>query len=209
MCPYGGSVRAQIVWTNSAGGDWNTGSNWSSQSVPNGASALLPGFSTGSYTVTVGTLSTVNDLQVYETGSLTSNVNAYLNLSNAMLSAASVEVGPGQLASASLTVGGNGTLSITGSLTMGGHGFGTMTQNGGAVNVGGNLSLASVGFTGYYTLNSGTLAVTGAEQIFGGMTANELLQTGGYNTFGSLTVGRVYVLNGGSVSGEPRVSRQA
>jgi T5SS/PEP-CTERM-associated repeat protein len=98
----------------------------------------------------------------------------------------------------------NGSLSVSGTETVGNSGTGTFTQDGGTNTVGGNLTLGGAdGGQGEYQLNDGTLSVNGDEQVGALISASTgtFFQDGGTNTLTN---------NGGldvdSVAGSPGIS---
>ena len=59
-----GPVRAsQVVWTNTAGGNWNDAANWSPNQVPGSTNDVVIAAS-GTYTVTLNISTTVNSLSL-------------------------------------------------------------------------------------------------------------------------------------------------
>ncbi|HED53124.1 MAG TPA: hypothetical protein ENJ00_02850 [Phycisphaerales bacterium] len=72
-----GSASAQSTWVNSAGGNWNVDSNWSTPTFPNAAgdSAILPGFGSP-YNVLCNINPSIDSLNI-------SSANAQLSIENA------------------------------------------------------------------------------------------------------------------------------
>ena len=126
-----GSVRAaQIVWTNTAGGNWNAATNWSPNQVPGSADDAVITVS-GTYAVTLNTSTTVNSLALGgASGQQTLANNGY----NLTLNQASVINSNGVFTL-------NGTVAGTGLLTVQGQ----FMWNGGYINPGSVLTVATNG----------------------------------------------------------------
>src|SRR5687767_3367932 len=125
---------ADIVWVNTAGGNWSDPVNWSPQLVP-GASNRAYITNDGTYTVTVDIPATVGALIVGGVSGIQSLDSPSFTLT---LDGAG---GPS-------TVGVNGILNLSGG-TLAGGGLldigGVFNWTGGAVSGSGSLSIASVG----------------------------------------------------------------
>jgi hypothetical protein len=121
---------AQIVWTNTAGGNWNAATNWSPNQVPGSADDAVITAS-GTYAVTLNTSSTVNSLALGgASGQQTLANNGY----SLTLNQASV-INPNGV----FTL--NGTAAGTGSLTVQGQ----FIWNGGYISPGSVLTVATNG----------------------------------------------------------------
>jgi hypothetical protein len=132
---WSGSVRAaQIVWTNTAGGNWNAATNWSPNQVPGSADDAVITAS-GTYTVTLNASSNINSLALGGASGQQTLVNSGYTLT---LNQASV-------------INTNGIFSFVGSLS----GTGLLTIQGqfiwnyGAINAG---SVVTVGANGLVSL---------------------------------------------------------
>jgi hypothetical protein len=157
----GGSGRAaQIVWTNTAGGNWNLASNWNPNQVPRSTDdAFIT--NNGTYTVTLDASATV---ATFTLGGTSGTQSFAANANSLTLNGAST-VGT----NGSFNLGG-GTLSGAGSLTVNGPftwSSGTINNTGG-VTLNGASSLSGIG-TAAMTLsglliNAGTLTWNGSGQ---------------------------------------------
>ena len=123
------ALLTTIVWTNNSGGDWDTSSNWSTDSVPGRSDDAE--IDIANITITHGgsAADTVNSLTI-------SSSDTGLNISNGSLSIVSTS-----LISGNLTIGG-GALSTSGTLTI----DGLMNWTGGTIVGPGALS-AQMGIT--------------------------------------------------------------
>jgi len=152
----GGSGRAaQIVWTNTAGGNWSGTANWSPNQVPSSADDVVI-TADGTYNVTLNGAASVNTLVVGGSSGVQT-----LALSSG------------------LTIAGNATFNVQGSFNFSGGTLsgpttilkGTNTWSGGALQPGSTLTVAINGLvlvTGgspyvYGTLtNAGTIRLSGS-----------------------------------------------
>ena len=166
------------AWTNAAGGDRDTASNWSLGHVPTineSAVINLPGSCTVTHSSNVSDFAcslTSTDALIFSAGSL--NVDGTLQLNN------------------SFTLGDISILSVGGSEYIGYSGIGAFTQTGGQ-NTCANLYLGySAGDVGSYSLSgTGSLSVSGNEYIGNGGSGS-FIQTAGTN---AVSTG-LYVSNG-------------
>ena len=133
---------AQIVWTNTAGGNWNVAANWSPNQVPGSADDAVITAS-GTYTVTLNISTNVNSLALGgASGQQTlANNNGY----KLTLNQASVINSNGVFTL-------NGTVAGTGLLTVQGQ----FMWNGGYLNPGSVVTVAT----------NGLLALTGGNQHY-------------------------------------------
>jgi hypothetical protein len=133
-----GSVQAaDIVWTNTAGGNWSSANNWSPNQVP-GASDTAWITNNGTYTVTLNASATVASLTLGGTSGTQSfvvNANTLtLNVASTVGSNGSFNLGGG-------TLGGTGSFTVNGSFTWS-SGY---ISNTGGVTLNGTSSLSGVG----------------------------------------------------------------
>ncbi len=178
----GGASGALVTW-NGVNGDYNTGSNWSSAAVPaatddavlnSGTATRSSGgtlaINTGSISV-LGTASLANATGQFhvngtavDPGEVTVNTLGSLTMVDRML----VGQAAGNTGLFTLT---SGTVANTSQYAIvGGQGTGTFTQNGGvfnATNLRGFFLGDSLGATGHYTLNNGTLNATVGGELSG------------------------------------------
>jgi hypothetical protein len=150
-----------IAWTNTAGGNWSTVANWSPNQVPGAADNAVIA-NNGAYNVTLNGAASVNTLVVGGSSGVQT-----LALSSG------------------LTIAGNATFNVQGSLNFSGGTLsgpttilkGTNTWSGGALQAGSTLTVAANGLvlvTGgspyvYGTLtNAGAIRLVNASLIFSG-----------------------------------------
>ena len=127
------SRAADIVWTNTAGGNWGTAANWNPNQVPGSAdNAFIT--NSGTYTVTVsanasvasfnlggssGTQSlTVSGGTFTNNGASTSSANGVLNLSGGTLSGGTVNLSGGTTLITSSSGGTLNNVAVNGDLTL-------------------------------------------------------------------------------------------
>lgn len=173
------TARAQVTW-NGVSGDYNTGTNWSSGSVPATASNIL---------INAGTVTYSSTANFTRGGNTTLAGSGALTLTNARFLA-------GDTAGTSSTF----TLQDTAQLTTNGTyfvvaeaGTGAFVQTGGAVNStinGGWFLSDNAGTQGSYTLSGGTLTVNDG----GSNTAS----TNYAVHFGKNSSSDAFVVNGGT-----------
>lgn len=186
---------AEIVWTNTSGGDWATAANWSPNKVPGSTDAALI-TNAGTYSVNITATVTVTNLQVGGASGTQTLTNSGGTLNAIMVAS----VGPnGQFVLGGGTLGGTNPVALAGAMVWTG---GSMGGSAG-VNVlaGGTLTVSGSGaksFQGSLT-NAGTMvyAPTGAGYLncvgssihilAGGVcemqTDNQLNDGGGVNRF--------------------------
>jgi autotransporter-associated beta strand protein len=164
---------------------WNTGTNWDTDTAPNGqgAQAIFPNSPSGNMTVQLGAAITVGSIDVTNSstsnnfslnngtgGSLTFDAtsgNALFTMGGTNANTNNVTVGASVSLTDTLQFTNNNT-AITGSAT--GTFTGTMTGGGGLIKNGpGGLSLSTVAkaYTGETTVNQGRLRFTSSGQLTG------------------------------------------
>ncbi len=139
---------AQIVWTNTAGGNWSGTANWSPNQLPVTADTAVI-TNDGNYTVTMDVSPTIAGLVV----GATTGVNTQTLLGNGQTLTLNGQV----------TVNSQGRFNFTGG-TLAGAAIlaGTMTCSGGTLNSGGSLTVAA----------NGVLNLTGNQYIYSPLTNN-------------------------------------
>jgi T5SS/PEP-CTERM-associated repeat protein len=171
------AMAATVTWTGANGGNWTTGTNWSTSSAPGSADTAVvnsgaadgPIISSSAGTVTnteIGTTATNGIFSIQAGGSLT-DANGYLGLNAGSIGTA--------------TVSGTGaTWTNTGSLFVGNSGDGMLTISNGA-------TVTSVAVRiGEFTGSIGTVTITGAGSTWSTGSGNlEVGQSGN----GLLTIG--------------------
>src|SRR5262249_44767215 len=110
----GYAYAADVVWTNTAGGNWGTAANWSPNQAP-GADDNALILANGTYTVTVNVAATVASLQVSGTGTrtLTLSGNTLTVNGDSLLDTNCI------FNFSSGTLAGNGNITIAGTLNYG------------------------------------------------------------------------------------------
>ena len=182
----GGPGRAaQIVWTNTAGGNWSGTANWSPNQVPTSTDDAVITTS-GTFTVTLDTSPTVNSLALGGASGQQTLANSSYTLT---LNQASVINTNGVFSLSGGAMAGTGLLTIQGQFMW----------NGGQINAGSVLTVAT----------NGLLALTGGSgHTFYGILTNagtiQLPNGGGdLNLYGSCTgggaIGELVNLPGGLV----------
>ncbi|MGA2253351.1 MAG: autotransporter-associated beta strand repeat-containing protein [Thermoguttaceae bacterium] len=198
------SPGPQPTWTISAGGSWNTSGNWSTNSVPNGAGqrAVLGAGPASAATITLDAAQTIGALTLNNSAGYTivAGNSGSLTIDNTggaggghilVLSGSHSIAAPLVLANngATVTLSGNGSLTISGnisesggsqSLTLGGDGSGVLVLSG------------SNSYSGSTAINAGTLVAARAASL------------PGYNANGAVTVGSGALLglrSGDGISG--------
>ncbi len=115
------TLLSTVNWINAAGGDWDTGSNWSTGSMPGASDNVTIDLSPGvTVTHSQNDADSVNDLTVAGADTL--------SFSSGSLSIESASTIDGTLNLTGGTLEGAGTLTITGAMTLGEGG--TMTGTG-------------------------------------------------------------------------------
>ncbi|HUP61678.1 MAG TPA: hypothetical protein VNA69_14805 [Thermoanaerobaculia bacterium] len=145
---------ATVEWTNTSGGNWNVGSNWSTGTVPTSADDVVI-TSAGTYTVTLNVTATVNSLTIGgATGTQTLSIP-----SQTLTVTASANINPnGVLSMSGGTLAPNGAMTIDGIFNWTGgtvNGSGTVTNNN-TINIAGT----SVKYWYQATLNNNQTVVS-------------------------------------------------
>src|ERR1017187_9572401 len=183
---------ATIVWTITAGGNWNATNNWSPNQVPLAAdNAVIT--NNGTYTVTLNVSASVASLTL---GGASGTQSFVLNANTLTLNGAST-VG----ANGSFNLGG-GTLSGTGSFTVNGPfaWSGGVLANTGGVTLNGLSTLNGAGFA---SMQLTGLLINGGALTWGGSGANLYFANG---TLTNLATGTITITpdvstaNGGGVN---------
>ena len=176
------SLRAaNQTWTNAAGGDWNTGTNWTSAVPAVGDNASLTTVM-GNYTVTYSSpmaAASIAALTISDSATQTATFNVAATGFN-LTGGLSIATG-GVL---NVNTGGNATVGT--GISMAGGAF---TLNGGTLSSGGDFSMAqspTIVTPSVVTINSGTLTMTNS--------GVGRLKFGGYSRSSSFTI------NGGTVN---------
>ncbi len=162
VCAFGFSVAAApITWTNTAGGAWSVGLNWSSHALPGpGDDVLIT--SAGTYTVTMDVSPTISSLTLGGASGVQTLTNSGKTLT---VNHASVVNANGVLGMSTGTVNGTGSLTVAGDVEWNGgasgNGFPVTVQSGAALDIQGSFSFAGpVTNQGTVNLVSGTMAIT-------------------------------------------------
>jgi autotransporter-associated beta strand protein len=207
------SFAGSATWKASpATGDWNTTSNWSPATVPNGftdtatfASSNKTGVSLSAYTQVIGIefnsgasafTITVASVQLTISGEITNNSGITQNFVAGAGKSGYILFSGGAAGSLTMFTNNGGTVRFAGSSTefVSGStaGNGTFTNNGGAVS---GAAGGVTGFGGTSTAGSGTFTNNGStvSGAGGGSTYFSSNSTAGNGTFTN---------NGGAVSGE-------
>jgi autotransporter-associated beta strand protein len=180
------TLLATMVWTNPAGGDWDTAGNWVNQTnaadhhIPTGSDDAL--INLGGITVTHA--SSASD-SVH--GLTISTSQTTLNLSSGTMSLAAASTISGDLTIAGGTLTGAGALTVDGPLTWTG---GTISGSG-AINAQGGLTLG------------GTAANTSYYEYLSGRILNN---AGTATLFSSNAGGGLYLSNGATLDNRPGAS---
>src|SRR5678815_5135868 len=128
--PVGG---AEIIWTNTSGGNWNASSNWLTHVVPSsGDNAYLT--NAGTYTVTLNTSASVQSLVI-------GGSSGIQRLTNSALANLLTIGGPSSVELSGVLGMANGSLSGSGDLTVRGQ----FVWSGGTVSGLGQLVIADSG----------------------------------------------------------------
>ena len=189
------TLLSSVSLINAAGGDWDTGSNWNTGSVPGASDDVTINLSPG-ITVT----HSQNDADALNTLTLASADT--LSISNGSLSIESASTIDGPLNLTGGTLEGAGTVTVTGTLNWDG---GTMAGTGqtiatGAVSISnGILDTRSFTNDGTATL-SGTLSFYNGAGFNNGGTVNA--QAGTYLDVGDSSAPTFTNIKGGSFNGE-------
>ncbi len=213
--PAGAVTCTGDTWTNTSGGSWDTGSNWSNNAPPTGSTAACI-TAAGSYTVTIGNETiTAGAVTVGGTGSTPTLVIGNGGAGEANVTFASVTnagtITPGFLAT--LTV--PGTFTNTGTLQVPASGFNTFLNltsldNQGAFIVDG-LTTYSLPTSASTLLNdsTGTLTVATGQNLAISSPAGQtgtVTQDGVINDAGTFTISDALSVEGGSLCGPDVVS---
>src|SRR5581483_1884708 len=204
-------------WTNTAGGSWDTGANWSTGAVPTSTRSVCI-TAAGTYTVVIGNETiTVANLTVGATGSTPT-----LQIGNGGSSFAHITVTGTAATAAGATIsdgwGGTfsaGTLTNAGTFLVPSTGYSSSYTFGNVTNTGSFMvdGTASVSLSNGDTFDNaaGTISVAGTSTALAltSPTAGDgtlELDSGGTVNIGSgdsFTVGDVVALDGGSICGTP------
>src|SRR5437867_1656831 len=144
------TLPAVVMWTNPAGGDWDTPGNWSTGSVPGAADDAVINTSGISVTHSTGASDAINSL----------DSQAAIALSGGSLSIASASTINNSFTLSGGVLNGTGAITVTGSMTWTG---GNMNGTGQTIT---NGSLAITANS--QTLDSLTLTVNGGATLTGG-----------------------------------------
>jgi hypothetical protein len=171
------TLLSTVTWINPSGGDWDTPSNWSTDAIPGPADDVIINMPDITVTHSLPVSDSVNSLTVssgdstldISNGSLAlsaaSSIAGSFTLSNATLSMAGDLTISGPTAWTGGTIGGSGTLSAQGGLTLGGSGAVTETLDAVTLDNAGAATLAGAGFYGL-ALESGAGVVNQAGASF-------------------------------------------
>lgn len=161
-------VPATVTWINAAGGSWNTGTNWSTGSVPTASDdVVIPDLGTAGVTLTVTISSSVQATSVTTAENLTLNANQALTVTGniAVNGGATIAIGGSAALEFNATVGSSNhqiTTNSTGTVAMTGgflrqtgtshsvsfntgvtvRGYGTIGHLAGGASTGGNWNTA-------------------------------------------------------------------
>jgi len=175
------------TWTNAAGGDWNTGANWTSAIPAVGDNATLTTVA-GNYTVTYSSpmaAASFGALALNGTVGNTTTMNITASGFNSSGSSAALSVG----GNATLNVNAGGVALFSGpNLLVAPNITGALNINGGSVTFQGTQYGLGISGGGQITVNSGTLS---ASAVAGG---------GGVNAGIRVVGGGSFLINGGTVS---------
>jgi hypothetical protein len=172
-----GQDMAQIDWKNTAGGDFNTGSNWSGGVVPGPADdAIINAATKSGYTVSASVSDTVNSIQTIALTTLAINGGTFTASSGSGTGANAGTIAVGN----NTAFDAGGTLSNTGKVTL---------------NSGGNVTSFVVGAANLTLSGGGSVALTDNGQNFiVGATAAATLTNVDNKISGAGTIG-----NGGMI----------
>ena len=201
-----GSDPPPVTWTNTAGGSWTTGSNWSSSpNVPGPTDNVVIDLA-GSYTVTVTGSQTVGSVLLDDpTGTLL--VNGALNAGTLTLAAGTLTVDFDGVLQGDTVLSAGGAVDFgqvnTGTLA-GLTWVGPLNLTGQSVVLLGDTFQSAGGTPGTITLNSSTLSVGNTGSLdavtLNASGSNEIAAPSAFDANGSLTLGPNAILNAGSGS---------
>jgi T5SS/PEP-CTERM-associated repeat protein len=209
--PFVGTLPQDTIWTNSAGGQFATGSNWDTGSAPSGSRFIHFGSTTSgsgpAYTVTFGGNVSATGVFVHR-DAVTLNLNAKTFTQTGVDGVDSLIVGMKNGEASTLTVT-NGTLATSAAagyfsqIGKAAGATGTMTLGSGAV--WNNSSDLLVGRSGNGTLNVNTGAVASLTNVYAGgspTAAGNVLASGIVNIAGGTmnVSGTLKVWNSGSAA---------
>ena len=180
------------TWTGSSGLLWNNGGNWNPVGIPDGVDAIINNAGTATLDAVVPDIA---DLQVSGYSTLNIDTGADLtatgsgniavggasdegyvdHTSGAVSFGTDLTLGSAATDFGRWTMSSDGTLGVTGDLTVGGSGNGQFDLQGTSVlTVGGNIGIGTSGGSGSLTLtDSATLTQTGGSLTVGGAFAVE------------------------------------
>ena len=162
FCALAPLAAVDYTWVGGTGTNWSTDANWNPSTGHPTAADDTATFTAGANDCTVDapvSITTIS-LQAGYSGTLSQG-------------GSTITVGAGGFSQAGGTfTGGGAGITVTGDLTISG---GTFTSTSGSLALSGNLTRSG---TGVFTHNSGTVALTGADQVISGSnTFNQLSKT--------------------------------
>ncbi len=189
------STRAlTIVWTNTAGGNWNVTNNWNPNQVPGAADTAVI-TNNGTYTVTLNVSASITSLTL---GGASGTQSLLVTNSSILTLASPSAVGAnGTLNFSSGTIGGAGALTVNGPFNW----MGGTINNTGGVTLNGTSSLT--GSAGQMSLSGGGLIINAGSLTWSGSGLNF---TFGVATLTNLSAGTITIAsdastqNGGGVN---------
>jgi hypothetical protein len=203
----GASVSATGIvfgdnWTNTAGGSWGVGTNWSNDVVPSTATFNLG--STAGYTVTLPGTETVISLVVQtDNPTLSLGGNTLLDEDEDLFPpGAPLQIAPNAGQTGSLTVIGPGTIGYGPlAVSVGGGGTGSLIINGATVNdQGPGSSLSEAAGSTITVENGGSLLQMNEESTqLTSLAGNLVLNNGIFTCEGNLGLGGLIMTNGSSI----------
>jgi len=185
-------LQAQTVWTNAAGGDWNTAINWKPNTIPGVGTATYMTNGLPAYTVTY-----TGPMGAASIGSLTvTNVNTTTSNATLTVSASGFNVSGG------ITVGNGGVLNLNSGAVM--NEAGTLTLNsGGQVNVAAGAVLTNSTLSissGVYAQSGGNVTNSSVTPVGTGfaVVGGTFVDTTWNGSAGSSTGGKWFVTGAGT-----------
>jgi len=168
---------AQIHWTNTGGGDFNTGANWAGGKVPGaGDDAIINAATKSGYTVTTGVNDTVNSIQTIALTTLAINGGTFMATAGSGIGANAGTIAVGN----NTAFEAGGTLSNTGKILL---------------NSGGNVTQFVVSAANLTLSGAGSVVLTdNGQNYIDGATATSILTDVDNKISGAGTIG-----NGGMI----------